>query len=160
MGVGTLGIGKHENATTEDISLNIKWNATEKLFFEFDAQLTKADADYVEVWGGGTFFANVFAEPDLENPTSPNSASTRGTGINHGNTRRWRYRHGCRLRLRPTDPNDAYWLFASDSFREGTGELNAFRADRGTNSGKTPGSRPCVSACATPSVSRTTRKSA
>ena len=71
LGVGTLGMGKHENATTEDISLNIKWNATEKLFFEFDAQLTKADADFVEVWGGGTFFADVFVEPDLEKSDGP-----------------------------------------------------------------------------------------
>ncbi len=127
VGVGTLGVGKHENATTEDISLNMKFNATEKLFLEFDAQLTKADADYVEVWGGGTFFSDVFVNPDLESPTvefrlNPNS------GINQSNTR-----DGGTGRLpTPTsteDPSNAFWLFASDSFREGTGELKAFRAD-------------------------------
>jgi iron complex outermembrane receptor protein len=127
LGVGTLGVGKRENATTEDISLNMKWNATEKLFLEFDAQLTKADADYVEVWGGGTFFSDVFVDPDLERPRvefriNPN------TGINQSNTR-----DGGTGRLPvPTstaDPRNAYWLYASDSFREGTGELKAFRAD-------------------------------
>jgi TonB-dependent receptor len=127
LGVGTLGVDKHENATTEDVSFNIKFNATDKLFLEFDAQLTKADADYVEVWGGGTFFSDVFVNPDLENPRvefriNPN------TGINQSNTR-----DGGTGRLAvPTstaDPSNAYWLYASDSFREGTGELKAFRAD-------------------------------
>ncbi|HEY6125769.1 MAG TPA: TonB-dependent receptor [Steroidobacteraceae bacterium] len=127
VGVGTLGVGKHENATTEDLSFNLKFNATENLFLEFDAQLTKADADYVEVWGGGTFFSDVFVDPDLESPTvefrvNPN------TGINQSNTRDL----GTGRLPVPTstaDPSNAYWLFASDSFREGTGELKAFRAD-------------------------------
>jgi iron complex outermembrane receptor protein len=127
LGVGTLGVGKHENATTEDISLNLKFNATEKLFLEFDAQLTKADSDYVELWGGGTFFSDVFVNPDLESPQvefriNPN------TGINQSNTR-----DGGAGRLPvPTstaDPSNAYWLYSSDGFREGTGELKAFRAD-------------------------------
>jgi TonB-dependent receptor len=127
LGVGTLGVGKHENATTEDISLNMKFNATEKLFLEFDAQLTKADADYVEVWGGGTFFSDVFVNPDLESPKVEFRINPL-TGINQGNTR-----DGGTGRLPvPTstaDPSNAFWLFASDSFREGTGELKAFRAD-------------------------------
>ncbi len=140
VGVGTLGVGKHENATTEDVSFNMKWNATDKLFLEFDAQLTKADADYAEVWGGGTFFSDVFVDPDLQDPRvefriNPNTA------INRSNTRQGvpladRDEDGncvrdCRLPA-PTstaDPNNAFWLYASDSFREGTGELKAFRVD-------------------------------
>lgn len=127
VGVGTLGVGKKERATTEDISLNIKFNATEKLFLEFDAQLTKADANYVELWGGGTFFSDVFVNPDLESPTvefriNPN------TGINQSNTRD---QGTGRLPVATSteDPSNAFWLFASDSFREGTGDLKAFRAD-------------------------------
>ena len=127
LGVGTLGVGKHENSTTEDVSLNIKFNATEKLFLEFDAQLTKADADYVEVWGGGTFFSDVFVNPDLESPTVEFRINPL-TGINQSNTR-----DGGTGRLGlPTstaDPSNAYWLYSSDSFREGTGDLHAFRAD-------------------------------
>jgi iron complex outermembrane recepter protein len=127
LGVGTLGVGKKERATTEDISLNVKFNATEKLFLEFDAQLTKADADYVEVWGGGTFFADVFVDPDLESPTVEFRVNP-ATGLNQSNTR-----DGGTGRLPlPTstaDPSNAFWLFASDSFREGTGDLKAFRAD-------------------------------
>ena len=86
LGVGTLGIGKHENATTEDLSLNVKWNATDQLSFEFDAQQTKADADYTEVWGGGTFYANVFTKPELENPEVTFYVDPR-TAFNLGNTR-------------------------------------------------------------------------
>jgi iron complex outermembrane recepter protein len=127
LGVGTLGIGKHENATTEDFSLNVKFNATERLFLEFDAQLTKADADFTEVWGGGTFLANAFVEPDLENPRIRFEIDPR-QGFNAGNTRQG----GTGNVPTPTstmDPNGAFWLFAADSFREGTGELYALRAD-------------------------------
>ena len=125
--IGTLGIGKHEKATTEDISLNVKWNTTDQLSFNFDAQLTKADADYVEVWGGGTFYANVFTRPELENPQVTFTIDPR-MGINRGNTRTG----GSGTLPAPTsttDPNGAYWLYAADSFREGTGDLSAFRAD-------------------------------
>ena len=71
LGVGTLGIGKHEKATTEDLSLNVKWNATERLYFEFDAQLTKADADYSEVWGGGTFLRERLHAAGPREPENP-----------------------------------------------------------------------------------------
>jgi TonB-dependent receptor len=127
LGVGTLGIGKHEDSTTQDVSLNLKWNATEQLSVEFDAQLTKADADYVELWGGGNFYANVFTQPALENPrirfeTDPRMA------FNAGNTRSG----GSGSLPAPTstaDPNGGIWVFAADSFREGTGDLRAFRVD-------------------------------
>jgi TonB-dependent receptor len=131
LGVGTLGVGKKERSTTEDISLNMKFNATEKLFLEFDAQLTKADSDYIEVWGGGTFFSDVFVDPDLESPRvefriNPNSA------INLDSTRQ-PTDNGITERLpmatSTADPNNAFWLYSSDSFREGTGELKAFRID-------------------------------
>jgi iron complex outermembrane recepter protein len=125
--VGTLGIGKHELSTTEDISLNFKWDATERLYFEFDAQLTKADADFVEVWGGGNFFANVFTEPDLESPrvrftidprNNINRSSTRAGGTGTLGTA-----------TGTTDPDNANWQFAADAFKEGTGELKAGRID-------------------------------
>ena len=57
-----------------------------------------------------------------------NSDINPATGINQSNTR-----DGGTGRLPvPTstaDPSNAFWLFASDSFREGTGDLKAFRAD-------------------------------
>jgi len=134
LGVGTLGVGKKENSTTEDTSLNVKWNATDKLSFEFDAQHTEADADYIELWGGGTFYSDVWVKPDLENPkvrfqVNPNM------GFNLGNTRNGdpTPNDGITDRLPvPTsaaDPNGALWLYAADQFREGTGELNAYRID-------------------------------
>jgi iron complex outermembrane receptor protein len=127
LGVGTLGIGKHENSTTEDISLNMKWNATERLFFEFDAQLTKADADFTEVWGGGTFLANAFVQPELDNPRVRFEIDPR-MGFNAGNTRQGGSGR-LPIPLSTMDPNGAFWLFAADSFREGTGDLSAFRID-------------------------------
>jgi iron complex outermembrane recepter protein len=136
LGVGTLGIGKHENATTEDVSLNLKWNATDQLFLEFDAQLTKAEADFSEVWGGGTFYANVWTQPDLDDPKIRFEVDPR-MGFNLGNTRNGDPNpapEGSPSNRMPgptstDDPNGALWLFAADSFREGTGDLRAFRAD-------------------------------
>lgn len=125
--VSTLGIGKHENSTTEDVSLNFKWNATDRLFFEFDAQLTKADADFSEVWGGGNFYVDVWTQPDLDDPRIRFQANPR-TAINLGNTRAG----GSGTLPNPTspaDPNGAVWQFAADSFREGTGDLRAFKVD-------------------------------
>ncbi|HET9394987.1 MAG TPA: TonB-dependent receptor, partial [Nitrospiraceae bacterium] len=127
LGITTLGIGKHESSMTQDVSLNLQWNATGKLFVEFDAQLTKADADYVEVWGGGSYYANVFTQPDLENPRIRFEVDPR-MAFNLGNTRNG----GSGSLPTPTstaDPNNALWLFAADAFREGTGDLSAFRAD-------------------------------
>jgi TonB-dependent receptor len=127
LGVGTLGVGKHEWSKTRDISLNMKWNATEKLYFEADAQLTKADSKFTEVWGGGTFWADVFTDPDLENPRIRFDINPL-TAFNRGNTRVG----GTGTLPAPTstaDPNNAIWLYAADTFREGTGELHAFRLD-------------------------------
>jgi iron complex outermembrane recepter protein len=125
--VQTLGIGKHENSTTEDVSLNLKWNATDRLYAEFDAQLTKADADRVELWGGGEFFASVFTRPHLDRPRVSFEIDPR-MGFNLGNTRLGG--DGTMpTPITPDDPDGAYWLFAADSFQEGTGDLYALRAD-------------------------------
>ncbi|CCC05780.1 unnamed protein product [Sordaria macrospora k-hell] len=49
--IGMLGVGKIEEASTDDFSLNVKWNATERLFITLDAQYTKADARQRQLWG-------------------------------------------------------------------------------------------------------------
>jgi len=128
LGVGTLGIGKHERAKTEDVSLNLKWNATEKLFFEFDAQLTTADAQFVEVWGGGTFFANAWVQPDLESPRINFQVDPR-SGAASNFTRQPDDAGNLPAPTSTSDPSNAFWLFAADSFREGTGELHALKLD-------------------------------
>ena len=125
--VGTLGIGKHERSKTEDVSLNIKFDATERLYLEFDAQLTEADASFSELWGGGNFWSNVWVQPDLENPRIRFEVDPRFR-FNAGNTRTG----GTGQLPAPTsaaDPYGAVWQFAADSFREGTGDLFAFRQD-------------------------------
>ena len=125
--VGTLGIGKHEKSQTEDISLNFKVEATERLFLEFDAQLTQADSSFTEVWGGGNFWSNVRVTPDLENPRIQFDVDPR-FAFNAGNTRTG----GTGTLPHPTssaDPYGAVWQFAADSFREGTGDLYALKTD-------------------------------
>ena len=129
LGVGDLGIGKHDKSMTQDVSLNVKWNATQNLNISFDAQLTKANSDYKEVWGGVQFYADAFTAPSLEHPKITFSVNPL-MAMNASNTRVGGA-SGVKL-PHPTsvaDPNDAFWLYAADSFREGTGELKAFRSD-------------------------------
>ena len=158
LGVGTLGIGKHENATTEDLSLNVKWNATDRLSFTFDAQQTKADADYTEVWGGGTFYAECIhearaREPGITFDVDPRTASISATRVSGGTgkcprppQRRIRTaRTGCTPPI-PSAKAPATWM------RTASTANSISRANRGS-------SRFCL-ACVTPSVNRTTRKSA
>jgi iron complex outermembrane receptor protein len=127
LGVGNLGIGKHEKSMTEDISLNFKWEATERLYLEFDAQMTKADADYVEVWGGTQTYANAWVQPDLSSPRVRFDIDQRHR-FNAGNTRTGGSGQ-LPVATGSSDPIASVWQYAADSFREGTGELQAFRLD-------------------------------
>jgi iron complex outermembrane receptor protein len=127
LGVGNLGIGKHERSMTEDISLNFKWEATDRLYLEFDAQMTKADADYVEVWGGTQTYANAWVQPDLSSPRVRFDIDQRHQ-FNRGNTRTGGSGN-LPVSTGSADPNASVWQYAADSFREGTGELQAFRLD-------------------------------
>ena len=66
--VGGLGIGKQERTRTEDISFNLKWNATDRLYAEFDAHYTKSNAKFMELWGGTNTYLNWNIRQDLDNP--------------------------------------------------------------------------------------------
>lgn len=138
--VTNLGIGKRENSQTEDISINIKWDATEQLFFEFDAHKTTAKADFQELWGGTRFFSQVFVVPDLDSPSVEFTFDPRlnpatinpDTGQPYSGYTSFADPDGASKWAFPTsttDPNSTYWLFAADSFREGTGDLYAIRGD-------------------------------
>ncbi len=127
--VSNLGIGKQEYSKTDDVSVNVKWRATDRLVVEFDAHRTTAEASFEEQWIGVNTFLNVFSRPSLDNPYLEFSVDPR-TNIAEGNRR-----DGGTVQvpyLAPTSPSDpagSYIGFANDSFREGEGDLQAVKLD-------------------------------
>ncbi|MBB4659701.1 TonB-dependent receptor [Parvularcula dongshanensis] len=125
--VTSLGIGKHDEAMTQDISFNFQWNVTDNWFAEFDMHHTKADASFSELWGGLNTPLQVLIRPDLDNPEvefnfDPRLALT-SFADPAGNNPEWMY---------PTstaDPMGTWWQFAADSYRQGDGDLSAYQAD-------------------------------
>ena len=128
--VGSLGVGKQEDTTTQDFSLNAKWDATDRLYIEVDGQYTKSDARFMELWGGLNTYAAWWIDQDLENPQIEFFVDPR-LSFNPGNTRFTGDSDGNRIPV-PTslaDPNGANYQFAADRWQEGTGDLYAIRSD-------------------------------
>jgi TonB-dependent receptor len=128
--IGSLGIGKQEYTKTQDISLNAKWNATDRLFVEADGHWTKSNAKFMELWGGLNTWANWWIRQDLDKPRIRFEIDPRH-GFNAGQTRFTGDSDANRI-ARPTslaDPNGANWQFAADRWQDGSGDLYAGRLD-------------------------------
>lgn len=128
--IGSLGIGKQESTTTQDFSLNLDWNITDRLFLEVDGHYTKSSARFMELWGGLNTWANWQIDQDLNLPQLEFSIDPRHR-FNSGNTR---YAGDSAANQIPAptslaDPNGANWQFAADRWQVGTGDLYALRGD-------------------------------
>jgi TonB-dependent receptor len=126
--VSNLGIGKQEYSKTDDISVNVKWRATDQLTVEFDAHRTTAEASFEEQWIGVNTFLNVFSRPDLDNPYLEFSVDPRndiGNRIPDAGTVQVPYVPP----TSPADPAGSYIGFANDSYKEGEGDLHAVKLD-------------------------------
>lgn len=128
--VGGLGIGKQERSRTQDISFNAKWNATDRLFLEFDAHYTKASARFRELWGGTNTYLNWYIDQDLDNPYIEFSIDPR-TSFNPGNTRWNGDSEDNRIpqATGTSDFNGTTYQFAADRFQVGKGDLYALKGD-------------------------------
>lgn len=141
--IGSLGIGKQEDTRTQDISFNAKWDATDRLFVEFDAHYTKSKARFMELWGGLNSYSNWWIDQDLDQPQIEFSFDPRFTnrsapdanGCQTGGFVGWATRYAgdsCTPIAAPTslaDPNGANFQFAADRWQVGTGDLYALRGD-------------------------------
>ncbi len=119
-----LAIAKAEESKTEDLSVNLKWNATDQLFLSFDAHYTKADSEFMQLWGVTRTFAELSLRPDLENPAfglNINPSHTIGDGQIQGG--------GFQTPTSLADPAASFLLASNDSFRQGEGDLYAVRVD-------------------------------
>jgi TonB-dependent receptor len=132
--IGSLGIGKQEDTTTQDFSLNLTWDITDRLSAVFDGHYTKSRAVFMELWGGLNTWANWQIDQDLNHPQIEFSIDPRHA-FNPGNTRYVGDNPptGTPVPIpTPTslaDPNGANWQFAADRWQVGTGDLYALRGD-------------------------------
>ena len=118
-----LGINQIDNSKTDDISLNIKWRPTDRLFVNIDGHKTTAEFSRQRLWGGTRFFSNFEINADLDDPfvvlqpTFNNNPGRRGGGpggATSGNL---------------ADPSNANLLFMADEFIENDGDMYAIRGD-------------------------------
>jgi TonB-dependent receptor len=140
--IGMLGIGKIEEASTQDFSLNIKWNPTDRLNVVLDGQYTKATARQRQLWGGMNSYFNYSVKPDLDHPRveffiDPAHRFNPGTTRFNGDRDPVVNKDGVQTApgvyipspTNSADFNGANWQFAADQFQDGKGDLYAARAD-------------------------------
>lgn len=138
--VSLLGIGKIEESTTEDYSLNLKWNPTDRLFVSVDGQYTKATARQRQLWGGTNSYFNYFIDQDLDHPRLEffidpahrfNPSNTRFTGDRDDDPNTPDVNEAVYIPgpTNSADLNGANWQFAADQFQNGEGDLYALRGD-------------------------------
>ena len=63
-----LAIHQKDRSVTDDMSLNIKWQPSDRLFINIDAHKTTAEFTKERLWGGTRFFSDFTINPDLDNP--------------------------------------------------------------------------------------------
>jgi len=117
-----LGINQVDKSSTDDLSLNIKWRASERLFVELDGHKTTAESSRERLWAGSRFFSDFTINADLDNPSialipDPESNPNRRVG------------GGSPTSGILTDPANSFLLFAADEFRDNEGDMYALRAD-------------------------------
>jgi iron complex outermembrane receptor protein len=126
-----LAIHQKERSMTDDMSLNIKWQPSDRLFINLDAHKTTAEFTRERLWGGTRFFSDFTINPDLDNPqvslvTDPENNARRRFA--DGSTTAW---DGTSPPLNGdlSDPANSFLLFSADEFADNEGDMYAVRAD-------------------------------
>ncbi|MEP1143448.1 MAG: TonB-dependent receptor [Henriciella sp.] len=121
----SLAVNEVRQSVTQDISANFKWQASDRLFVEFDAHYTDADATLDRLWAGGNHFADYsynFSDP--QNPEL-NLFVTDDMQVQS-----WAVRGADGVPATSlADPASAFLLYAADEFQDNTGDLYAIRGD-------------------------------
>ncbi len=119
-----LGINQIDRSQTDDISLNIKWRPSDRLFVNLDGHKTTAEFDRERLWAGSRFFADFTLNADLDNPqvslirnpdSNPAGFTRGGVGVTGDGDF--------------SNPANAYLLFLADEFQDNEGDLYALRGD-------------------------------
>jgi len=119
-----LGINQIDNSQTDDLSLNIKWRPSDRLYVNLDGHKTSAEFQRSRLWAGSRFFSDFTLNADLNNPQvsfipRPDSNPAGFTRGDVGVTGTGDF----------SDPANAYLLFAADEFQDNEGDMYALRGD-------------------------------
>ncbi len=117
-----LAIHQKDRSVTDDMSLNIKWQPSERLFINIDAHKTTAEFTKERLWGGTRFFSDFTINPDLDNP----QVELIGAASNPYLTRTGGQASATDAL---NDPRNAYLLFSADEFNDNEGDMYAVKAD-------------------------------
>ena len=117
-----LAINQVDRSTTDDLSLNLKWRPTDRLYVNLDAHRTTADFSRQRLWGGTRFFSDFTVNADLDNPeislipdVASNPFTRSGTPTSGDGDL--------------TNLQNSYLLFAADEFQDNEGDMYAVRGD-------------------------------
>jgi len=119
-----LAIGQRDESMTDDLSLNLKWRPTDRLYVSVDAHRTTAEFDRIRLWGGTRFFSDFSINADINNPQIELFPQADNFPEN--------FRRGSQTGPVPTDlsnPAAAFLNFSADEFRQNEGEMYALRGD-------------------------------
>ena len=117
-----LAIHQKDRSVTDDMSLNIKWQPSERLFINIDAHKTTAEFTKERLWSGTRFFSDFTINPDLDNP----QVELVGAASNPYLTRTGGQASATDAL---NDPRNAYLLFSADEFNDNEGDMYAVKAD-------------------------------
>ena len=117
-----LAIHQKDRSVTDDMSLNIKWQPSDRLFINIDAHKTTAEFTKERLWGGTRFFSDFTINPDLDNP----QVELIGAASNPYLTRTGGQASATDAL---NDPRNAYLLFSADEFNDNEGDMYAVKAD-------------------------------
>lgn len=119
-----LGINQTDRSQTDDLSLNIKWRPSDRLYVNLDGHKTSAEFTRDRLWAGSRFFSDFTLNADLNNPQVsliPTPGSN-PSGFTRGDI-------GVTGTGDISDPANAYLLFLADEFQDNEGDMYALRGD-------------------------------
>lgn len=124
--MSTLGIHQEDRSMTDDISLNMKWNPSDKWFINFDVHKTTARFNRDRLWAGARLFSDFSINPDLDNPEVQLVPRTDNNPFRPECV--W---GGCATPLSSelADPANTFLMFAADEFQDNEGDMVAVKAD-------------------------------
>ena len=122
----SLAINQVEESMTQDFSANLKWQVSDRLFVEFDAHYTDAEASLERLWAGGNHMADYrFDFSETDSPEIELFLSDQVQLASWGTTR------GPNPGILGDlgDPRYGFLLYAADEYQDNSGDLFAIRGD-------------------------------
>ncbi len=117
-----LGINQIDKSKTDDLSLNVKWRPSDRLYVNLDAHKTTAEFERQRLWVGSRFQSNFTLNADLDNPSVTLVQDPTNDPLRRGGARG-------PLTGGLDDPNNVFLKFAADEFADNEGDLYAVRGD-------------------------------